>query len=197
MTTLELDFTKRYTFADYITWLDDVRRELFEGFIKLMSPAPTTEHQQYLGEIHLTFGNYLREKKCKVFFSPFDVRLPKSKGETADKQIYTVVQPDICIICDLSKIEKRGCLGAPDLIVEIVSESNSRRDVEEKFQLYEKHGVREYWIVFPYEKTINVFILNELGKYNFVGMYAETSKVPVNIFGGDLVVDLAEIFRAE
>ncbi len=191
---LQLDLTKRYTFADYITWFDDVRRELFDGLVKLMSPAPTSEHQSISSELHITFGQYLRRKKCKIFSAPFDVRLPESKTETSDKQIYTVVQPDICIICDVSKIEKRGCLGAPDLIVEIVSESNSKRDVEEKFELYQRHGVREYWIVLPSPKIINVFLLNEKGKYEIVGMYAEDSKVPVNIFNGEFAVDLKEIF---
>ncbi len=196
MNTIELDLTKRYTYEDYLTWFDDLRRELYDGFIRLMTPGPTEEHQSISGELHLSIGSYLRKKNCKIYYSPFDVRLPKSKEETSNKQIYTVVQPDICIICDLSKIDKRGCVGAPDMIIEIVSD-NAKRDVEEKFQLYQTHGVREYWIVFPSEKTVSVFLLNETGKYQLVGMYAENSKVPVNIFEGNLVIDLAEIFRNE
>jgi len=193
---LQLDLTKRYTFADYITWADDKRRELFDGFIKMMTPAPSTEHQTISGELYLIIGSYLKNKKCKIFYAPFDVRLPKTSVEISDKQIYTVVQPDICVICDLSKIEAKGCIGAPDLIIEIVSFSNPKRDIEEKFELYQRHGVREYWVVFPYEKTISVFLLNTLTlKYDFKGMYAEDSKVPVNIFEGDLIVDLAEIFK--
>ncbi len=193
---LELDLTKQYTFADYLTWADEIRRELVGGFIKLMTPAPNTEHQRILGEVGFLLQTYLRKKKCKIFYAPFDVRLPKNANEIADNRIYTVVQPDICIICDLTKLDDKGCIGAPDMIIEISSPSNSKRDVEEKFELYQNHGVREYWVVFPYEKTVNVFLLNETsGKYDFKGMFAEDSKVPVNIFNGDFMIDLAEIFE--
>jgi len=191
---LQLDIKKRYTFADYLTWADEKRRELFDGLIKMMTPAPSTQHQKCAGELYLIIANYLRKKTCKIFFAPFDVRLPKN-GEKADNTINTVVQPDICVICDISKLDERGCIGAPDMIIEIVSPSNSKRDVEEKFELYQSHGIREYWVVFPHEKTVNVFLLNESGKYDFKGMFAEDSKVPVNIFSGDLIIDLAEIFE--
>jgi Uma2 family endonuclease len=191
---LNLDLTKRYTFADYLTWMDDKRRELFDGFIKMMTPAPRRIHQEITRELIIVLGNYLKKKKCKVFSAPFDVRLP-SNGEKADNKIVTVVQPDICIICDLSKLDDKGCIGAPDMIIEIASESNSKNDVEDKFRIYEKHGVTEYWIIFPYEKTVNVFLLNHAGKYELIGMFAEDSKIPVHIFNGDLVIDLKEIFE--
>ncbi len=190
---LTLDLNKRYTFADYLTWLDDTRRELIDGFIKMMTPAPRTKHQIIASELHGIIWSFLRKKKCRVFNAPFDVRLPKN-GEKDSKQIFTVVQPDICIICDSSKIDERGCLGAPDLIIEIASE-NPKHDVETKFQLYQQHGIKEYWIVFPSEKTVSVFLLNEKGKYEIVGMYAEDSLVPVNIFDGDLKIDLKEVFE--
>jgi len=190
---LNLDLNKRYTFADYYTWADEKRRELFDGFIKMMTPAPNRIHQQISKRLNFKIQYYLQNKKCEVYYAPFDVRLPNN-GEKSDDKIYTVVQPDICIICDLSKLDERGCLGSPDMIIEIVSPSNSKHDVEDKFELYQKHGVREYWIVFPYEKTINVFLLNSSGKYELVGMFAENSKVQVNIFEGDLFIDLAEIF---
>jgi Uma2 family endonuclease len=192
---LNLDLSKKYTYADYLSWFDNKRRELISGFIKLMTPTPSMEHQKYLGELFLVIGNYLKKKKCKVFIAPFDVRLPNSTAEINDKQIYTVVQPDLCIICEPLKIDSKGCLGAPDMIIEILSSSNSKHDVGEKFELYQQHGVLEYWIVFPHEKTINVFLLNNSGKYDFKGMFAQDSKVPVNIFEGDLIVDLAEIFE--
>ena len=192
--SLLLDLTKRYTFADYLTWVDDKRRELYGGFIKLMTPAPRRIHQEIIRDLSFCFQLYLKKKECKVYFAPFDVRLPNN-GEKADNKIYTVVQPDICVICDLTKLDDKGCIGAPDMIVEIASESNSKNDVEDKFQIYQKHGVKEYWIVFPHEKTVNVFYLNELGKYQLFGMFAENSKIPVNIFKGDLVVDLGEVFE--
>jgi Uma2 family endonuclease len=191
---LQLDLNKRYTYADYLTWFDDKRRELIDGLIKPMSPAPKRIHQEISKIISVTFQNYLKNKKCKVYYSPFDVRFPKN-GEKENNKIYTVVQPDICIICDLSKLDDRGCLGAPDMIIEIASENNTKHDVETKFQLYQDHGVREYWIVFPYEKTVNVFLLNEKGKYEIIAMYAEDSKVPVNIFNGELEIDLADVFE--
>ena len=191
---LELDLTKRYTFDDYLTWADDKRRELFDGIIKMMTPSPNRFHQQVSKRISYDIQTYLKKKKCEVYYAPFDVRLPNI-DEKETKKIYTVVQPDICIICDLSKLDDKGCIGAPDMIIEIVSPSNSKHDVEDKFNLYQKYGVREYWIVFPYEKTVNVFVLNETGKYQLVGMFAEDSKVPVNIFSGDLNIDLAVIFE--
>ncbi len=191
MKELSLDANKKYSFADYLTWVDDKRRELFDGIAKLMTPAPSSFHQEVSGELFTFFKNYLKKKQCKVFHAPFDVRLPDNI-ETSDDKIYTVVQPDISVICDLLKVDKRGCLGAPDLIVEIVS-LDSKRDIEDKFQLYQKHGVKEYWIVYPNEKSISVFVL-ENEKYKLVGMYAETGKIKVNIFD-DLYIDLEEIFR--
>ncbi len=191
---LNLDLSKKYTFADYLTWVDDKRRELFDGFIKIMTPAPKRIHQEISGNLSFCFKTYLKKKNCKIYSAPFDVRLPNN-GERKDNEIFTVVQPDLCIVCNLSKLDDRGCIGAPDMIIEIASESNAKNDVEDKFRIYEKHGVTEYWIVFPYEKTVNVFLLNQSGKYEMVGMFAEDSKIPVQIFNGDLVVDLKEIFE--
>jgi Uma2 family endonuclease len=192
---LQLDLNKRYSFADYLTWVDDKRRELFNGFIKMMTPAPSRIHQKISRKLSRNIGNFLNNKKCELYYAPFDVRLTVN-AETENNKVYTVVQPDICIICDLSKLDDRGCIGAPDMIIEISSPANSKRDVEEKFELYQKHGVREYWIVFPYEKTVSVFLLNDIsGKYDFRGMFAEDSKVSVNIFDGELIIDLAEIFE--
>ena len=127
---LSLDLSKRYTYADYLTWLDDKRRELFDGFIKMMSPAPRRIHAEIGFNISWHLGAILKKNrgKCKVFVAPFDVRLPKN-GETTDDKIYTVVQPDICVVCDMSKLDKRGCCGAPDLIVEVLSPSTLKRDV--------------------------------------------------------------------
>jgi len=193
METIQLDLSKRYTFADYLTWIDDKRRELIDGFVKLMTPAPLSIHQ--IVSVNLTgiLWNYFRKKKCKVFDAPFDVRLPKN-GEKENDSIYTIVQPDICVICDPSKIDRRGCLGAPDFIIEIISEGNSKHDVETKFKLYEQHGVREYWMVYPEAKSVHTFVLNDNGKYENAGIYAEDSKAKVNIFE-DFYIDLGEVFE--
>lgn len=192
MQELSLDLNKKYSFADYLTWFDGKRRELFDGFIKMMPLAPSSFHQEVSIELATKIKTFIKKKKCKVFHSPFDVRLPNT-SKTSDDNIYTVVQPDISVICDLSKIDKKGCLGAPDLIIEIVS-ANSKRDIEDKFKLYEKHGVREYWIVYPFEKSISVFFLNN-EKYELVGMYAESGKVKVNIFDG-FYINIQEVFSS-
>ena len=194
METLQLDLTKRYTYADYLTWMDDVRRELFDGFIKLMSPGPSMKHQEISFEFSRILGNFLRHKTCKGFAAPADVRFPKKGSSTENDKIFTVLQPDIFVVCDLHKIEKNSCLGAPDFIIEIVSPKNSKRDVKDKFEIYQEHGVREYWIVNPNDENVTVFVLSPEGKFEFQRIYADDEKIPVNIFDGDLKVDLAEVF---
>ena len=193
METLVLDLNKRYTYADYITWVDDVRRELFDGFIKLMT-APRYIHAKVSTNITANLWTILKKKKgkCEVISAPFDVRLPKN-GETENDKIYTVVQPDICIICDLSKIDEAGCCGAPDMIVEVLSPSTAKKDMYYKYILYEKAGVKEYWVVHPTDKTIHVYQLQNNGKYDDGTLYERTGKVPVSVFDGYLI-DLEDIF---
>lgn len=193
MEHLKLDMNKRYTFADYVTWLDDKRRELIDGFVKMMTPAPSTKHQQVLREIEGQIWWLLRKHKCQVFPIPFDVRLPSS-GEIEDDKIYTVVQPDICIICDENKLDEKGCIGAPDLIVEIISKSTAKKDVEDKFILYQKAGVKEYWLVQPNDETVTVFHL-ENKKYQHKGIYTRGSKILPFIFDGKISVELDEVFQ--
>ena len=191
---LSLDMTKRYTYADYLTWMDDVSRELISGFIKKMSPAPRLNHARACRSISWRLGDVISKNKgkCELFTAPFDVRFPKH-GETADDKIETVVQPDICVVCDESKLDERGCCGAPDMIVEILSPSTAKKDMTEKFVLYEESGVKEYWIVHPKERAINVFILQNNGKYDDGALYELKGKVPVHIFDG-YKIDLDDIF---
>jgi len=190
-----LDQKKRYTYADYLTWLDDKRRELLDGFIRLMSPAPTTTHAQISFNLILFLGSYIKSNNghCQAFTAPFDVRLPKKPDEIADNKIYTVVQPDICVICDESKIDERGCLGAPDLVVEILSMSSQKYDLNDKFNLYEAAGVREYWVVSPMDKAVNVFILQNDGKYDKGTVYEKEMEIPVKTLPG-LSFNTAKIF---
>jgi Uma2 family endonuclease len=195
MDTLNLDVNKRYSYADYLTWMDDIRRELFDGFIQLMTPSPSRTHQKTSTNLISIYWNFLHDKTCEVYHAPSDVRFPKNSKNTADEQIYTVLQPDIYVVCELSKLDDRGCLGAPDLVIEIVSAGNSKRDVKDKFEIYQEHGVREYWIINPTDENVNVFLLDEAGKFRFVGMYAGDDQIPVNIFNGELKVDLLEVFR--
>ena len=190
---LSLDLTKRYTYADYLTWLDDKARELIDGFIQ-MSPAPRVKHAGVSSNITGYLWTMVRKNKgkCKVFPAPFDVRFPKN-GDTDHDKIYTVVQPDISVICDLSKLDQRGCCGAPDMIVEVLSPSTAKKDLTKKFDLYEEHGVKEYWLVHPEAQTIQVFLLQENGKYDDGALYEFEGKIPVHVFG-DYMLDLEDIF---
>ena len=193
MESLVLDLNKRYTYADYLTWADDKMRELIDGIIHLMSPAPKLKHQKINGIIFVNLFKIIENNKgkCEIFPAPFDVRLPQN-GEKANEKIYNVVQPDICVVCDPSKIDKNGCIGAPDLVVEIQSFSTAKYDLTKKFDLYEASGVREYWVVFPFDEGIEVFLLQPDGKYD-QGTKYEQGKVPVHILGG-CEIDFSEIF---
>jgi Uma2 family endonuclease len=191
--TLDLDVSKRYTYADYLTWLDDRRMELIDGFIHFMS-APVRIHAHVSMELSTIIRTFIKKRKgkCRIYYAPFDVRLP-SNNETEDSKIYNVVQPDICVICDLSKLDDKGCIGAPDLIVEVLSPSTLKNDWNYKFNLYEAAGVREYWIIDPKTKVVNVFLLQPDGKYDFGTVYECNQKAPVHIFEG-LEIDLSELF---
>jgi Uma2 family endonuclease len=173
--------------------MDDVRRELIEGFIKFL-PAPRSVHSTVSYNISWHLGAIIRKNKgkCKIYPAPFDVRLPRN-GETADNKIYTVVQPDISVICDPSKIDEYGCCGAPDMIVEVWSPSTGKRDLHEKFTLYENSGVKEYWLVYPEAGALHVFLRQDSGTYDDGTVYEWEGKVPVHIFD-DCPIDLEDIF---
>lgn len=185
----DLDLSKSYTYADYLTWQFDEMVELIKGKVYKMSPAPARKHQEVGGNLHTIFNVFLRKKPCKVFISPFDVRFKKMDSE---KETITVVQPDICVVCDPSKLDTAGCVGAPDLIIEILSPSTSDKDVRVKFDLYEEFGVKEYWIVYPIEELVDVYYLVD-GKYVWHRKFISTDKIPVKTLPG-LEVDLNEVF---
>lgn len=190
----EPDMNGTYTYADYLTWRWDEMVELIHGKIYKMSPAPRSGHQMVLGEMHLQIGNYLKKKKCKVFVAPFDVRLPMSK-KVGDEFIDTVVQPDLCVICNPKKIDDAGCLGAPDWIIEILSPHTSAKDLSQKYEVYEKSKVKEYWVIHPNEGTVLVFVLNAKGKFEARPRpYVRTAKLKSVVLPG-LTVDLAEVFQ--
>jgi len=183
-----------YTYADYLSWMDEQRRELINGVAYLFS-APSRFHAGITSELLSIFKWFVKKRKgkCQIYHAPFDVRLPK-KGETTNEKIDTVVQPDICVVCDPNKLDDAGCIGAPDLIVEVQSPSTAQRDLREKFDLYEQSGVREYWIVYPGDKGLTVYLLQEDGKYDKGTTYVFSGKVPVGIFDG-LEIDLKELFE--
>lgn len=185
----QLDLNKSYTYADYITWQFTEMVELIKGKIFKMSPAPKSAHQRVSSRLHGEFYNFLRKKKCELFSAPFDVRFVKNID---DKEITTVTQPDLCVICDTSKIDEAGCLGAPDFIIEILSQSTKKKDLHNKFEVYEEFGVNEYWIVEPTSQIVDKFVL-ENGKYAFKGKFTNGDKVAVHTLPG-LEIDLDDIF---
>jgi Uma2 family endonuclease len=174
----QLDLTKTYTYADYLTWQLDEFVELVKGKVHRMSPAPKVVHQRISSRLVGRIYSYLIPHSCEVFHAPFDVRLTRSTPN-GDAAITTVVQPDICVICDPAKLDERGCLGAPDWIIEILSPKTVAYDMREKLELYEENGVLEYWIVLPGEKSIITYVL-EHGRYQSRGTYFEPGDIAVH-----------------
>lgn len=188
----QLDLQASYTYADYLLWRFEERLELIKGKIFQMSPAPSTRHQQISGRLYLEMGSFFKQHHCQIFYAPFDVRLSKTESSSANNKIHTVVQPDLCVVCDQNKLDERGCLGAPDLVIEILSPGNSRRELNDKFALYEESGVREYWLVEPTENAVFVYVLNENNVY--IGLQPATDTLRSVLFP-DLVIDLHEVFQ--
>jgi Uma2 family endonuclease len=181
-----------YSYADYLTWQFEEVVELIRGKIfKKATAAPKRLHQKVSGELFLRLGNFLRSQKCQVYAAPFDVRFPK--GSTEDHKIHDVVQPDICVICDPEKLDDRGCIGAPDLIVEILSQGNSKTELQHKFKLYESHGVREYWIIHPEHQDLLIYTLVD-GKYIPSRLLTSGDVVESTVLEG-FALDLEEFFK--
>ena len=176
---------KLYTYDDYCKWEDAERCELIDGEIYGMAPAPMWTHQDAIGNLYGQLWQFLKGKPCKVFTSPFDVRLNASTRDN------TVLQPDIVVICDRSKLKGTGCVGAPDMVIEILSTSTKKYDREDKFDQYLQAKVREYWIVDPDSNTVTVNILDD--KRYCSTDYCETDKAPVHVLEG-CIIDLADVF---
>lgn len=193
----QLDLTKTYSYADYLTWQFDEAVELIKGKIMLMSPAPNVKHQRISTHLTATLYNFFRHKKCQVYAAPFDIRLyDRKKSVLANKEIHTVVQPDLCVICDTTKLDEQGCNGAPDWIIEILSKGNSKREMQIKYELYAESGVSEYWLVYPYEQAVYQFILDDNGCYQLKAMYANNGIAIPHLFP-ELSIDLSEVFEDE
>jgi Uma2 family endonuclease len=150
-----IDRGEHFTYRHYRTWPDEERWELIEGQAWAMSPAPKRSHQKLSAKLFNSIYNNLIGQPCEVYDAPFDVILPE--GDESDAEVDTVVQPDIVVYCDKTKLREYGARGAPDLVVEILSPSTSKKDQNEKFRLYEKRGVREYWVVDPAGKWLSVY----------------------------------------
>ena len=179
-----------YTFADCLTWDESERIELINGEAFMMAP-PLTAHQRILMALALQIGNYLRGKTCEVFPAPFGVR-PFERDGDRPEDVDTMLEPDITVVCDPAKLDKYGCKGAPDMVIEILSPSTRRHDRLTKFNLYQQAGVREYWIVDPNNQDVQSFVLED-GRYLAKEFGTAKDMMKVNILE-DCVIDLSEVF---
>ena len=187
----QLDVQQRYTYQDYLRWPDDVRYELLDGEPVMMS-APSTLHQRVIRELVTQLTMALRGTSCEVFPAPFDVCL--AAAEAADDQINNVVQPDISVICDSNKIHDKGCKGAPDWIIEVLSPSTASRDLIHKLRLYERYGVQEYWVIHPIDRVVMMWQLAaDSGRYGAV-LIEETQGTQASGLFPDLVLEWDVLF---
>lgn len=174
-----------HTYGDYLRWPEDVRYELIDGDAYLMAPpAPDLAHQDIAGEIFRQVANALQGKPCRAFVAPVDVRLPK--GKEPDEVIDTVVQPDVLVVCDETKLDRRGVRGAPDWVVEVLSPATAGHDLVKKRHIYERHGVKEYWLVHPTDRVLTVYRLagEEYRKPDVQELVGET---PVGVLPGVVI----------
>jgi len=183
---------KKYSYADYLQWPDEERWEIIDGVPYDMSPAPSTKHQAISMELGRQIANYLRDKECQVFAAPFDVRLPLNAEK--DEEIYNIVQPDLSVICDPSKLDEQGCKDAPDLVIEIISPFTAKKELNEKFNLYERSGIPEYWVVFPKFNVVVVYSLDDEGRYQKSGDFTSDQVLSTKLFPG-LEIKLEDVFR--
>ena len=165
---------EHHSYGDYLTWPRDARYELIEGAAYLMSPAPDLAHQELVGEIFVQVSVALRGKPGRAFVAPLDVRLPR--GDEPDEQIDSVVQPDVLVVCDAGKLDRRGVRGAPDWVIEVRSSSTAGHDQVRKRRIYEQAGVRELWLVHPTDRVLTVYRLlgSEYGKPDTQALEGET-----------------------
>ena len=192
----QLDPHGTYSYADYLTWKFTEWVELLRGKVVRRMSAPTDQHQAISGDLYFLLKQHLYRQTCQVRYAPYDVRLRPLGADpaAADAAVPTVVQPDLCVICDPTKIDRRGCLGPPDLVIEITSPGTAARDWKDKFDLYEESGVGEYWIVEPGEQLIVAFVRDvATGRYQAVGEYAEPGPVPCATLPA-LGLDWADVF---
>lgn len=180
-----------YTLADVLAWPEQERAELIEGAPVLMAP-PSRIHQEIVSELIRQLGNYLDGKTCRAYPAPFGVRLFERAGDRPEN-VDTIVEPDVSIVCDPRKLDELGCKGAPDMVAEVLSPSTQRHDRLVKYNLYQRAGVREYWIVDPENKTVQVSILED-GRYRLAEVYTAQDVAKVNVLDG-CFVELSKLFR--
>ena len=180
-----------YSYADYLSWQMDEMVELIRGKVfRQAAAAPRRIHQEVSMVLSNTLYQFLKGKTCKVYVAPFDVRLPVSSRK--HKDIDTVVQPDLCVVCDREKLDELGCVGAPDLIIEILSPGNNKKELQLKYEVYESSGVKEYWVIHPDERTLLIYNL-EGGKYQPSRLFTMGDRVKSQALAG-FELDLDEVF---
>lgn len=184
---------KRYSYADLLSWDDNTRYELYDGRPVALA-SPTDVHQRISMALSVQLGSYLMGKKCRVYAAPFDVRLFEEEGDSPE-DVDTVVQPDLMVVCDQNKVDRHGVHGAPDLVIEILSPASARYDRLVKFNLYQRAGVREYWLVDPSTRTVSVHNLED-GAYHAATVYSSELSVPVGVLD-NCDVDLSAVFEQE
>jgi len=182
---------KKWSYADYYSWDDSKRYELIDGEVYDMSPAPSTNHQRISGRLFVTLEKFFSVTDCDVFYAPFDVRF-SDFDSLKDTEIYTVLQPDIVVICDKTKIDEKGCKGSPDLVIEVLSPYTLEKDFRTKFNIYELYGVKEYWIVDPMSYFVYLYCLKNK-KFDKQKLYTKNDVLKSQLFS-DLEIDLNEVF---
>lgn len=187
----DLDLSQEYSYADYLKWTFEDRLEIIKGKIFKMS-GPNRWHQKLSMELALKLGSYLRGKTCEVYTAPFDVRLARKSKR--NKDIFTVVQPDLCVICDQSKLDRKGCFGAPDIMIEILSPGNNRKELLDKYQVYEESGVKEYWVFMYSEQACIQYTNNYKGRFYATRPLTTADLLYTPILPG-FELDLAEVFK--
>lgn len=188
----EIDESLNYSYAHYLNWFFEERVELIKGKIFKMSPATSRVHQKLSFSISLAIGNYLKNRSCEVYFAPFDVRFPKKSN--ADKDVFTVLQPDICVICDKTKLDDRGCIGAPDIVVEILSPGNTKKELLYKYEVYEEFGVKEYWVVSASDQNILIYTLDNNGKFQPSKLFTHSEEITSSVLLG-FVLKIDDVFE--
>ena len=181
----------KYSYADYLSWEIDEMVEIIKGKVFKWTTAPSRIHQKVLGDLTTAFNIFLKGKPCEIYPAPFDVRMPSKSKK--DEDIYTVVQPDISVICDKSKLDDAGCIGAPDLIVEVLIKGDNRKDLHHKYNLYLENGVKEYWIILPYTQALLIYTLKD-GHYIPSRLFCQGHVVKSSVLEG-FELDLEEFFR--
>lgn len=190
----EIDLSGIYSYAEYYRWKSQDRLELINGKIFRMNPASSLTHQRWCGYLYVKLYEYLADKKGEVFLAPFDVRIPDRSSR--DDDIFTVVQPDLLVVCKPEQLDERGCLGAPEVVIEVLSDGNNWRELIDKFKVYEAAGVKEYWIINPRRKHFFIYSLDQFGRLKSEGANMYNNGVLSQVFP-DFRLNLKELLQRE